>query len=558
VPADVVTHEVPAAPEVARAVLLVGKESVGKSALVRSLSGGKASSQNFRGTTVACESYAVGGYTLVDSPGILRESDSETTRRTLEALTEADRVLMVVQATHLDEDLDDLLPLVAGHRAVIAVTFWDRIDDHGPAREVLTRLSVSLGVPVLSVDARSLVEGSSTELLAALDDPGVVEHTSTPIRAGWRIEPRRTLLEHRLIGPMLASVLLLGPAVLAVLVANALAAWLQPVVEWLTGPASEPLASWPAPLNEVLAGDYGFLTMGPMLFVWAVPTVVVYSMVIAAYKASGLVDRIGAALHPLLRPVGLHGRDVTRVLMGFGCNVPAVISTRSCSACTRPTTVGAIAFGSACSYQLGATLAVFAAAGRGGLVVPYLVILVFATLAYARVTSPAVARSPLNALVIERRTFLVKPSARAVWQEAAGTVLEFFQKALPIFFAITFVAALLAWAGALDVAARGLAPVMAMFNLPADSALPTILASVRKDGLLLLAEDGTVESMTAVQTLAAVFLAGLVLPCLVTALTVARELGARFATAMVARQAVAAVMVTLAVSWGGALLMEAV
>lgn len=539
-----------------RTVLAVGKESVGKSALIRSLTGAPATSQNFRGTTVACESYAVGDYILVDAPGILRESDSETTRRALGALAEADRVLLVVQATHLDEDLDDLLPLVAGHRAAIAVTFWDRIDDRSPAREVLTRLSVHLGVPVLSVDARSLADGASTALLAALDDPGVIEHTSTPIRAGWRIEPRRTLLEHRLIGPILAAVLLLGPAVLAVLVANAVAGWLEPLVEWLTGHASEPLASWPAPLNEVLAGDYGFLTMGPMLFVWAVPTVVVYSVVVAAYKASGLVDRIGTALHPLLRPVGLHGRDVTRVLMGFGCNVPAVISTRSCSACTRPTTVGAIAFGSACSYQLGATLAVFAAAGRSGLVVPYLVILVLATLVYARVTSPALARSPLNALVVERQTYLSRPSARAVWQEASGTVLEFFQKALPIFFVITFVAALLAWAGALEVAARGLAPVMALFNLPADSALPTILASVRKDGLLLLAEDGTVASMTAVQTLAAVFLAGLVLPCLVTAVTVARELGARFAAAMVARQAVAAVVVTLAVSWGGTLVVE--
>jgi ferrous iron transport protein B len=280
--------------------------------------------------------------------------------------------------------------------------------------------------------------------------------------------------------------------------------------------------------------------------------------VIAAYKASGLVDRVGTALHPLLRPVGLHGRDVTRVLMGFGCNVPAVISTRSCSACTRPTTVGAIAFGSACSYQLGATLAVFAAAGRSGLVVPYLVILVVATLVYARLTSPAIARSPLNSLVVEHRTFFTRPSARVVWSEASGTVREFFQKALPIFFAITFVASLLAWAGALDLAARGIGPVMALFNLPAESALPTILASVRKDGILLLAEAGTVESMTAVQTLAAVLLAGLLLPCLVTALTVARELGVRFTAVMVAKQATAALVVTLAVAWGGALVMEVI
>ncbi|MBM4185608.1 MAG: ferrous iron transporter B, partial [Gemmatimonadetes bacterium] len=304
-------------PPASASILVIGKESVGKSALVRALGAGRPSSQNFRGTTVACESYEAGRHTLVDAPGILRASDSETTRLALDALQDADRVLLVVQATHLDEDLDDLLPLVAGRRAVVAVTFWDRIEDHGPAREMLARLSLSLSVPVIPVDARFVPEDARRWLIDALDDPDVIEHTSTPVRAGWRIEPRRTLLEHRLLGPVLATLLLLGPAVLAVLSANAVAGWLEPLVEWLTGLASEPIAAWPGPLNDVLVGDYGCITMGPLLFVWAVPTVIVYALVIAAYKASGLVDRIGTALHPLLRPVGLHGRDVTRVMMGF-------------------------------------------------------------------------------------------------------------------------------------------------------------------------------------------------------------------------------------------------
>ena len=125
--ASLVSNESPETLTTSPSVLLVGKESVGKSALVRALGGGSAASQNFRGTTVSCESYALDGYTLVDAPGILHESDSETTRLALDALLEVDRILLVVQATNLDEDLDDLLPLVAGRRSVIAVTFWDRI-----------------------------------------------------------------------------------------------------------------------------------------------------------------------------------------------------------------------------------------------------------------------------------------------------------------------------------------------------------------------------------------------------------------------------------------------
>ena len=382
--------------------------------------------------------------------------------------------------------------------------------------------------------------------------PGAVRHKRTPVMAEWRIEPRRGLLDHKVAGPATAVVLLVVPALLAVLGANRIAAWLEPLAEAGATPLAERIAGWPGPVGAALAGDYGLLTMGPLLFAWAVPTVLVYAVVISVYKTSGLADRIGTTLHPLLRPVGLRGRDVTRILMGFGCNVPAVISTRACSACTRPTTVGAIAFGSACSYQLGATLAVFAAAGRSGLVVPYLALLVAATLIYTRLTSDPAARSPLNALLIERRAFLTRPSFAAVVADAREMVWAFFRTALPTFFAIAMVASLLDWSGALDAAGRLLAPAMAVFALPVDAALPTVLAAVRKDGILLLAEDGAVASLSATQLLVATFLAGTMLPCLVTAITIGRELGLWFTGRLVVQQAAFAVAVAAAVGWTSA------
>ena len=87
------------------------------------------------------------------------------------------------------------------------------------------------------------------------------------------------------------------------------------------------------------------------------------------------------------------------------------------------------------------------------------------------------------------------------------------------------VASLLNWSGMLDAAGGLLAPAMAVFALPADAAMPTALAAVRKDGILLLAEAGTVASLSATQLLVATFLAGTVLPCLVTVITIGRELG---------------------------------
>ncbi len=529
--------------------LLVGRESVGKSALVRALTSQPARSANFRGTTVACDEYATPDRVFVDTPGLHRASDADTVRRTLGALAEADEVLLVASATQLDEDLELLLPLVHGRRASVAVTRWDLVADHAAAREAITRMSHASGLPIVVLDARLPDEAALAELRAAVASPGLVSHERMPVRAGWRIEPQRGLLDHAVAGPAAALTLLVLPALLAVLGANQVAAWLEPPTEAITDPLAARTADWAGPVGAMLAGDYGLLTMGPLLFVWAVPTVLVYAVVIGIYKASGLADRIGTALHPMLRPVGLHGRDVTRVLMGFGCNVPAIVSTRSCSACTRPATVGAIAFGSACSYQLGATLAVFAAAGRSSLVVPYLVMLVVATLVYTRATSEPAARSGLNALLIEPRTFLTRPAPSAVWAEARGMVGAFFGTALPIFFAIAMVASLLEWSGALDAAGRALAPAMAVFALPTEAAMPTVLAAVRKDGILLLAEEGTVASLSATQLLVATFLAGTVLPCLVTAITIRREMGLRFAGRLVVQQAGFAVAVAAGVGW---------
>ena len=532
--------------------LLLGRAGVGKSALVRALTGQPARSVDFRGTTVPCSEYATSSRVFVDISGLHRASDADTVRRTLGALEEADEVLLVVSATQLDEDLDLLLPFVRGRRASIAVTRWDLVADHASARETIARMSQATGLPIVVLDARRPDAAALEELQAAVTSPGTVRHERTPVRAGWRIEPRRGLFDHVVAGPAIAIVLLILPALLAVLGANQAAVWLDRLAVASITPLAVRVEGWPGPLGAVLAGDYGLLTMGPLLFVWAVPTVLVYSALISVYKESGLAERIGTALHPLLRPVGLHGRDVTRVLMGFGCNVPAIVSTRSCSACTRPTTVGAIAFGSACSYQLGATLAVFAAAGMSSLVVPYLALLVAATLVYTRLISQPAARSTLNTLLIEPRTFLTRPSFAAVGAETRGTVWAFFRTALPTFFAIAMIASLLHWSGVLDAAGGFLAPAMAVFALPAEAAMPTVLAAVRKDGILLLAEAGTVASLSATQLLVATFLAGTVLPCLVTAITIGRELGPRFAGRLVLQQSAFAVTVAATVGWASA------
>ncbi|MGH8972261.1 MAG: nucleoside recognition domain-containing protein, partial [Acidimicrobiia bacterium] len=478
-------------------------------------------------------------------------SDSETTRAALAELGRHDTVLLVVQATRIDTDLAELLPLVEGKRGAIAVTFWDKVAEAPDAEQAVARLHAAVGVDLVAMDARRPGNDEKSALCRALVEarPFSARHPVEPV--GWRLEPRRTLLEWPHLGPLVAVALLLAPAVVAVWTANTFAGWLDPRVTQALGPVGAWFGRLPSPLADVLAGDYGLVTMGPLLFVWALPTVVLYSLLLAAYKTSGLAERLSASVHRLVRPLGLAGRDIVRVLMGYGCNVPAVVGTRSCSGCSRDATISAIAFGAACSYQLGATTAVFAAAGSPGLVVPFLVYLTATTLVYVRLVSNPLARSRLNLLVVEGRSFLGWPRLDAVWREARFTLSSFLRKALPIFLAITVVASLVAWAGILDFGARLLQPAMAVFGLPPESALAVVLSSVRKDGLLLLAQHDLATSMSPLQLLTAVYLAGVLLPCLVTVITIARERSGRLAARIVARQAGAAVAFTLLLAWAG-------
>jgi len=545
-------------------IVVVGKESVGKSELVASLTGDRPTSGNFRGTTVRSERYVTDDYTFVDTPGIVLDQDTEATREALNAVGDDETVLLVVPATDIDSDLEDLLGLVEDHLGAVVVTFWDKVEATDETGRVIEQLSADIGVPIVPVDARNVSRpiadgGTETDafgpatddysrIVQALEQPGVFPSEATRT-VGRRVEPPERIFERPYIGPLVSIGLLLFPAAVAVWFANTVAGELDPLV----GAAFEPLVAWastlPEPLAAILANQYGFLSMGPFLFVWAGPTMLIFALIIGVYKNTGLVTRMTVSLHPTMRRVGLTGRDLVRVVMGFGCNVPAVINTRSCSDCTRCTTISAISFGSACSYQFPATLAVFAAVGMWWLVGPYLAVLAVTTLIYVAVIAPPEARE--SHTVIDRRTFLSWPDLRAVAREAWSALREFVLKALPVFVLITFVAALLDEGGVIDALGDVLGPVMGVFNLPAEAALTVVLASVRKDGIALLTEGDVATALSPLEVLVAVYLAGVLLPCLVTAFTVAREVSARWALKMMARQAAAAIGFSIVIAWLG-------
>ena len=94
--------------------------------------------------------------------------NSATTRIALAQLEFYDTVLLVVKATHIDEDLADLLPLVAGKRGIIVIPFWDKVSPSDFTRQVIRQWERTSNLAIIPVDARNLNAEQRQEILAAI------------------------------------------------------------------------------------------------------------------------------------------------------------------------------------------------------------------------------------------------------------------------------------------------------------------------------------------------------------------------------------------------------
>jgi ferrous iron transport protein B len=522
-------------------VVLAGLESAGKSALFRGLTGLSTGDEaNFRGSTVVCRRCHLRECKcdVVDTPGIRLKDDARTTRDALSAMREADSVLLVARGTHAVSEVETLLRELnlEGRRGALVITFADK----APV-EIETLADIyrrRLGIPVVVVNARTLDAASRQEVLDAIRAASVVRREESVAPPGATVvQPSLTMFERPVIGPLLSLAWMILMFALPVLAAYHFASWAQPLADMaFISPLKAALDWLPALPKTLLTGGYGVITLGWYSFLWAFPVVFLIGASVAITEETGIKDRITSALDPWMRHIGLCGRDLIPVLTGFGCNVVAVLQSRSCSACTRASCVSMIGFGSACSYQIGASLSIFSASGHPGLFLPYLFLLFVVGAFHTRFWHGALhggAAQPLH-----ERSFLQAPSPRAVWWRMRASMGQFLFQAMPVFILICLVAALLEHTHVMTLVSSMTAWALGPVCLP-DSVAPGIVLSIlRKDGLLVLnAEGGSMlAALSSTQVFVLVWLAGTCTACLVTLWTVRRELGTRVAALVAGRQ----------------------
>lgn len=110
-------------------------------------------------------------------------------------------------------------------------------------------------------------------------------------------------------------------------VANPLIDWIDGFFEGFIGyHLSNATASWPAWLQSflidgILAGVGGVLTFTPLMYF-------IY-LLMALLEESGIMSRIAFIMDRAMKVLGLNGKAFISMIIGFGCTVPAITSTRT-------------------------------------------------------------------------------------------------------------------------------------------------------------------------------------------------------------------------------------
>ena len=326
-------------------------------------------------------------------------------------------------------------------------------------------------------------------------------------------------------------------------------------IQWLAGLTGAGLARWgvsPAVQSLVVDGIFG----GVGTVVSFVPIIIILFFFLSLLEDSGYMARVAFVSDKLLRHLGLTGRSIVPLLIGFGCSVPAVMSTRTLpSAHDRRLTILLTPYMS-CSAKI-PIYAFFTSAffpGKGGLVlvILYLSAIFFGILVALLSKWIHPDRHPAP-FVMELPNYRM-PGAKNVGHLLWDKTKDFLQRA----FTVIFIASIVIWLlqtfnfrlqmvengdGSMLAQIAGLvAPVFAPMGL-GDWRIVTALITgfLAKEAVVSTMEVLDVTAfLTPVTAIAMLAFCLLYTPCVAAIAAVKRELGGKLALWMVIFQCLVA------------------
>ena len=275
-------------------------------------------------------------------------------------------------------------------------------------------------------------------------------------------------------------------------------------------------------LGDLLAGEFGMLTMAPIYLIGLLlPLVIGFYLALSLMEDSGYLPRLATLVDRTLTGLGLNGRAIIPVILGFGCVTMATITTRLLGS-KRERVIATVLLGITipCSAQIGVIAGLIAPLGFRYLAIYVVTILIVFI----------VIGTLLNKVLPGESTHLLLdlpplrlPRIKNVLSKTYTKSLAFMKEAAPLFVLAAAVITVLNFTGALERLQDVISPLtVGWLRLPRETTTAFIMGIMRRDfgaaGLYGM-------DLTAAQTLVGLVTITLFVPCIATIMVVVKERG---------------------------------
>lgn len=275
-------------------------------------------------------------------------------------------------------------------------------------------------------------------------------------------------------------------------------------------------------LGAYLIGEFGILTMTvTYVFGLLLPLVLGFYFIMSIMEDSGYLPRLATLIDRIMNMVGLNGRAVIPMILGFGCVTMATISTRLMGS-ERERTIAVALLGLAipCSAQLGVIAGLLAGIGAKYIVVYILVMLL--TLGVVGKALHMILPGKPTDLLIDLPPIRL-PRLDNVLTKMMTKSVAFIKEAAPIFALGAAIVTTLEVTNVLVVIQDALAPLTTgILKLPKETANVFIMGLIRRDfGAAGLAN----MVLEPAQMIVALITITLFVPCIASVIVMFKERG---------------------------------